>query len=67
MKTIKCSQVGGGTCDAEFTASTEEEMKKMLGEHAKVAHAEMMANATKESMAEWDAMFHKLWEETPEK
>ncbi len=60
MKTIKCSQVGGGTCTAEYTAATAEEMKKMLTDHATEAHAEMMANATPESMTEWDAMFQKV-------
>jgi predicted small metal-binding protein len=66
MKTIKCSQVGGGTCPAEFTAATQEEMRTMLGDHAKEAHADMVASATPESMAEWNAMFDKVWAETPE-
>ena len=65
MKTIKCSQVGGGTCTAEFTAATPEEMMKMLGDHAKVAHADMMAKSTPESMKEWGVMFRKVWDATP--
>ena len=66
MKTIKCSQVGGGACTFEATGATAEEVKMKLGEHAKVAHADMMAQATPESMAEWNTMFDKLWAETPE-
>lgn len=66
MKTIKCSQVGGGTCAFEATAATAEEVKSQMSEHAKVAHADMMANATPESMAEWNTMFDKLWVDTPE-
>ena len=66
MKTIKCSQVGGGTCTFEVTAATVEEAKAKMGEHAKVAHAEMMEKATPESMAEWKTMFDKLWADTPD-
>ena len=66
MKTIKCSQVGGGMCKFEVTAATAEEAKKKLGEHAKVAHADMMAKATPESMADWNKGFDKLWADTPE-
>jgi len=65
MKTIKCSQVGGGTCAFEASGETAEEVKGKMGEHAKVDHAEMMASATPESMAEWNTMFDKLWAETP--
>ncbi len=61
MKTIKCSQVGGGTCTFEVTAETSEEAKMKMGEHAKVAHADMVAKSTPESMAEWNTMFDKLW------
>jgi len=66
MKTIKCSQVGGGDCPVEFTAATSEEMMQKLGEHAGEAHTEMMAKATPESMEEWNIGFRKTWEETPE-
>jgi len=66
MKTIKCSQVGGGECVFEATGEPAEEVKNMMGEYAKVAHADMMANATPESMAEWDTLYAKIWEETPE-
>jgi predicted small metal-binding protein len=65
MKTIKCSQVGGGTCTFEASGETPEEVKGKMAEHAKVAHADMMAKATPESMAEWNTMFDKLWAETP--
>jgi len=63
---MTCAQVGGGTCPAEFSAETAEEMKKKIGEHAKVAHADMMAKATPESMKEWDEMFQREWDKTPE-
>ena len=66
MKTIKCSQVGGGSCAFEVTAATPEEAKQKMSEHAKVAHADMVAKATPESMAEWNTMFDKLWAATPE-
>ncbi len=66
MKTIKCSQVGGGTCSFEATAATAEEAKMKMSEHAKVDHADMMAKATPESMKEWNVMFDKVWMETPE-
>jgi len=66
MKTIKCSQVGGGDCPAEFTTATEAEMMEKMSAHAKEAHADMMAKSTPESMEEWNTMFHKVWEETPE-
>jgi predicted small metal-binding protein len=65
MKTIKCSQVGGGTCIFEASGETAEEVKTKMSEHAKVDHAEMMASATPESMAEWNTMLDKLWAETP--
>ncbi len=65
MKTIKCSQVGGDTCSFEVTAETAEEAKAKFGEHAKVAHADMMEKATPEDMANWDKDFHKVWEEAP--
>ena len=64
MKTIKCSQIGGGDCSFEVTAGTAEEAKAKFGEHAKEAHAEMMAKATPESMQEWNVMFDKVWEST---
>jgi predicted small metal-binding protein len=66
MKTIKCSDVGGDTCMFEATGETAEDVKMKLGEHAKVAHADMMAKSTPESMAEWDKMYADLWEKTPE-
>ena len=66
MKTIKCSQVGGDTCTFEVTANTAEEAKMKLGEHAKIHHADIMANVTPESMEKWNTMFDKLWAETPE-
>ncbi|MBL7045868.1 MAG: DUF1059 domain-containing protein [Parcubacteria group bacterium] len=66
MKTIKCSQVGGEGCTFEATAETPEEVKTQMGEHAQVAHAEMMAKATPDDMSNWNKMFDKLWEETPE-
>ena len=65
MKTIKCSQVGGGTCAFEASGETAEEVKSKMGEHAKAAHADIMAQATPESMKEWEGMFQKLWDETP--
>ncbi|MFZ2522188.1 MAG: DUF1059 domain-containing protein [Minisyncoccia bacterium] len=66
MKTIKCSQVGGVGCNFEVTSATKEDAKKQFADHAKVAHADMMAKATPESMAEWDKGFDKVWETTPE-
>ncbi|OGG52675.1 hypothetical protein A3H16_01140 [Candidatus Kaiserbacteria bacterium RIFCSPLOWO2_12_FULL_53_8] len=64
MKTIKCSQVGGGTCTFEASGETADEVRTKMGEHAQVAHADMVAKATPESMAEWNTMFDKLWAET---
>ena len=66
MKTIKCSQVGGGTCAFEVTTETMEDAKMKMGEHANEAHADMVAAATPESMSEWNVMFDKVWAETPE-
>lgn len=65
MKTIKCSQIGGEECSFEAIAATAEEAKAMFSEHAKVAHADMVANSTPESMKEWNDKFDKIWEETP--
>lgn len=62
MKTIKCSQVGGGDCTFEVSAETAEEAKSKFNEHAKQAHADMVATATPESMKEWNGMFDKVWE-----
>lgn len=66
MKTIKCADVGGEGCDFTASGETAEEVKGKLSEHAKVAHAEMMKNATPESMEEWNKKYQKLWDETPE-
>ena len=66
MKKMTCAQVGGGDCSAVFTAETPEEMKGRMTAHAKEAHADMMAKATPESMKEWDEMFQKQWDATPE-
>jgi predicted small metal-binding protein len=66
MKTIKCSQVGGDACSFEASGETTEEVKAKFSEHAKEAHADMLAKATPESMAEWNKDFDKIWEETPE-
>ncbi len=66
MKIIKCSQVGGGACTFEVTAQTLEDAKMQMSAHAKEVHADMVAKATPESMAEWNTMFDKLWAETPE-
>jgi predicted small metal-binding protein len=66
MKTIKCSQVGGEGCAFEVTDATVEEVKAKFGEHAKEAHADMVAKATPETMAGWNKGFGKLWAETPE-
>jgi predicted small metal-binding protein len=62
MKTIKCSDVGGENCTFEVTAETAEEAKNKFSEHAKVAHAEMVASATPESMKTWNETFDKAWE-----
>jgi len=67
MKTVKCSQVGGGECPFEVSVETAEEVKAQFSTHAKEAHAEMMASATPESMAEWDKNFDMVWGEAPEK
>ena len=64
MKTIKCANVGGGDCPFEVGASTVDEAKSKMSEHAKTAHPDLVAKATPESMAEWNTMFDKLWEET---
>jgi len=61
MKTIKCSQIGGENCTFEVTAETMEEAKGKFSEHAKVAHAEMVAAATPESTKKWNEMFEKTW------
>ncbi|PIR89391.1 MAG: hypothetical protein COU07_00630 [Candidatus Harrisonbacteria bacterium CG10_big_fil_rev_8_21_14_0_10_40_38] len=66
MKTIKCSQVGGGECTFEASGETVDEVRGKMSEHAKEAHKDMVEKATPESMTEWNAMFDKLWEETPE-
>jgi len=64
MKTIKCSQLGGETCTFEVSAETPEEAKQKFSDHAKEAHPEMVAAATRESMKEWGEMFDKVWAET---
>jgi len=66
MKTIKCSQVGGGDCDFSVTADTQENCAEQFSAHAKVVHAEMMEKATPESMQKWNEDLTKLWEETPD-
>jgi predicted small metal-binding protein len=65
MKTIKCSDLGGGTCDFAATAATPDEVKAKMSEHAKTAHADMVAKSTPESMTEWNVMFDKVWAATP--
>jgi predicted small metal-binding protein len=66
MKTIKCSQVGGGECAFTATGSTQDEVKGLLSAHAKEAHAEMVAAATPESMEEWGKMYAGVWESAPD-
>ena len=66
MKTIKCSQVGGGERAFEASGETADEVREKMSEHAKESHADMVEKSTPESMAEWNQMFDKLWEETPE-
>ena len=66
MKTIKCSQVGGGECDFEVTAETKEAAKEQFSAHAKEAHTDMVEAATPESMEKWNTDFDKVWEEAPE-
>ncbi len=66
MKTIKCSQVGGGTCAFEVTGASADEIKEKFMAHANEAHAEMVAAATPESMAKWNADFDKTYAETPD-
>ena len=66
MKTIKCSQVGGGDCTFEVTGETAEEVKGKFHAHAKEAHAEMVAKATPENMEQWNKDFEKTWADTPD-
>lgn len=66
MKTIKCSQVGGGTCAFEASGTSADEIKQAFMAHAKEAHADMVAAATPESMEKWNADFEKVYAETPE-
>ncbi|MGB4076785.1 MAG: DUF1059 domain-containing protein [Minisyncoccia bacterium] len=67
MKTISCSQVGGGTCQFSVTAATPEDAKQQFMAHAKEAHADMVAAATPESMEQWNSMFDGVWAATSEK
>ncbi len=60
-----CSQLGGGTCAFSVTSETAEDAKQQFSAHAKEAHADMVAASTPESMAAWNAMFDKVWAETP--
>jgi len=47
--------VGGGECTHAIEWEGDfEAFKEVAGAHAKEAHAEMMANATPESMVEWE-------------
>ncbi len=66
MKTIKCSQVGGGSCPFEVTTDTKEGARAKFSEHAKAAHTEMVKKATPESMKKWHSDFNKIWADTPE-
>ncbi len=66
MKTIKCSEVGGDSCDFVVTTSTNEEARMKLLEHAKEAHPQMFKNATPEARTDWDAKFQKVWDHSPE-
>lgn len=59
LKTIKFSQVGGGTCPLELEADTDEDVMFQFSTQAKGAHTELMAAATPESMTKWEEDFAK--------
>lgn len=68
MKKMKCSAFGG-PCDEVIVAATKEEMLSKGMDHVRAAHPEMVADIEKmtpEQNAEWQTMFDKAWDETPD-
>jgi predicted small metal-binding protein len=73
MKKMKCVDMGG-TCNAEMTAETAQEMMKKGGDHvnemaAKGDHAHIALKAQmdgamtdKEAMDAWTKMFYGNWD-----
>lgn len=51
MKTLKCADVAGISCDFQATGETNEEVTAKLQEHGMAAHAEMMAGMNEEQKA----------------
>ena len=66
MKTIKCSDIGGGDCSFAATTNTVEEVKAQLKEHSSVAHADMLANMTPEMIDGINNKVDELWAVAPE-
>lgn len=66
MKTIKCSEVGGDSCDFSVTTSTIQEARMKLLEHAKEAHPEMFKSATPDARTEWETKFKNVWDHAAE-
>jgi hypothetical protein len=76
MKKMTCKDLGG-TCDAEFTAETPEEMMKKGGDHVNEmaakgdqAHIALKAQmdgamTDKAAMDAWMAMFNAGWDKAP--
>ncbi len=68
----------GGSCDAEFTAETTQEMMKKGGDHVNqmaaagdqdhiALKAQMDGAMTdKDAMDAWMKMFHENWEKAPQ-
>ena len=59
MKQLLCNDVspeGAPACDFVATGETSEEVIQKMKDHAGMAHADLMANATQESMKAWEEM-----------
>jgi predicted small metal-binding protein len=57
MKQLTCdaaSATGSPHCDFVATGDTEEEVMHKMRDHGGTVHADRMANATKESIEEWE-------------
>lgn len=68
MKTMTCSQMGG-TCEAEMTANSAEEMIAQGMAHVAEAHPELAAQIEAMSAEEketWSTEFHAKWDAAPE-
>ena len=69
MKTTMTCRQMGGACDLELQADTSADMAKHMTAHVLKRHpdvADKMKNMTPEERRQWEAEFHRNWDEARE-